>query len=150
MSLPPPWCSFIAYLCLWLQCASETGDMLVYCLAWLHCHSPVLSLIWQPPSEPSKAFFWARRRLGSLHKYKDSTSGIGRKNVLSSEAFPELIGSKTRGQYRRCTVSQKTAAKSHMLIRMPEGWQNSGDNFSSTDLCWTFPGNQMGDVGSDY
>lgn len=71
-------------------------------------------------------------------------------SVLSSEAFLELAGSKTRGQYCRCIMSQKTAAKPHMLIRTPEGWQNSGSNFSSTDLHSTFLGNQEGDVGSDY
>lgn len=71
-------------------------------------------------------------------------------SVLSSEAFSEPAGSKTRGQYCRCIMSQKTAAKSHMLIRMPGGWQNSGNNFSSTDLYSTFLGNQQGDVGSDY
>lgn len=53
-------CSFIAYLCLWLQCASETGDMLVCYLDWLHRHSPVLCLIWQPPSEPRKHFFFSK------------------------------------------------------------------------------------------
>lgn len=97
-----------------------------------------------------KIFFWARGMLGSLHKSKDSTSSIGRKNVLSSEAFPELAGSKIQGRYRRCTESENTAAKSHMLIRMPEGWQNLGSNFSSTHLHSTFLGNQQGDVGSDY
>lgn len=58
--LASPQCSFIAYLCLWLQCASETGDMLVCYLDWFHCHSPALCLIWQPPSEPRKHFFFPK------------------------------------------------------------------------------------------
>ena len=149
-----PLSSFIAYLCLWLHRAPETGDMLVYCLDWFHCHSPVLSLIWQPPSELSKAFFffsfWARKRLGSLHKSRYSTSSIGRKRVPSSEVFPQLTGSKMPGPYRRCRASQQTTAKITRADEKACGLAEFGSNFSSTHLHSPFLGNQQGDVGCDY
>lgn len=147
-----PLSSFIAYLCLWLQSASETGDMLVYCLDWLHCHSPVLSLIWQPPSELSKAFFFFEpgRGWGVCINPKMPHQALAGRVYQAPRSFHSLQDQKCQGHITGAQHYNRPPPKSHMLMRKPEGWQSLGSNFSSTHLRSPFLGNQQGDVGCDY
>lgn len=143
-------CSFIAYLCLWLQCASEARDMLVYCLDWLHCLSPVLSLIWQSPSEPNETCFEPEGAWGACLNLKTPHQTLAEEHAELG-GLPELTGSKIQGKYCRCKMSQKRDTKQpNMLIRKTEGWQDSGSKFSFIDIHLTFLRNPQGDVGSDY
>lgn len=116
-------------------------DAIATHLCWASSGSPLLS----PWSS-----FWASRTLRNLPKSKDSTSGIGRKIVLSSGGPLSLRDPNHKGNTaHRCAASQKTAAEAHVLIRMPGGWQHSHSNFSFIDHHSTFLRNQQGDAGSD-
>lgn len=140
-------CSFITYLCLWLQCASEARDMLVYRLDWLHCLSPVLSLIWQPPSEPSKTCFEPEGGWGACLNLKTPHQTLaGRTCWAQRSSWAYRL--KNTGAILQ--VQNVTKRQPHMWIRKTEGWRNSGSNFSFIDIHLTFLRNQQGDVGYDY
>ena len=102
----------------------------------------MLSLIWQPPSELSKAFFFffePERGWGVCINPDIPHQALAGRGYRALRSFHSSQDQKCQGHIAGAEHQSRPLPKSHVLMRKPEGWQNSGAislPLISTHLSW--------------